>query len=294
MASGGRNTILTVSAGILLLAFVILVLFVVFQGTGGNGGPSPANATNATPAAGAGPTVENISKIGEFNVDSGDYIDSDGLTASQKIDAINLTIASALMNQSFAGYTGTELQYSKTVGQVVSLDDRAKVETMRGTDGGYIDWNTSMLAVPVQFSLLPSYFEVIFYVDLAGNRVLGYDEVMSKVGRMGYAIIPPGKSWYFKLVRSPNMTDNNLSDLLLRIYWNTSYSDTLYPIIMNEDSFRLYKNGSTPSPEEFISGTTGEKLTLDGSTPIHPQRIDNGTAWWLDTIVINRSIPAGT
>lgn len=281
---------MTVVTGILLLAFVIVVLYVVFPGTTGNGGPSPANAT---PAAFASPAVESSSKIGDFNVDKENYNDSDGLTASQKIDAIKMVIVSDLMKQSTNGYCNGD--YSNgTVSEVVPLDERGKV-WMPGTDGGFLRLNTSLTAVPVQYHIGPTYYYVLFYVDLSGRRLSGYDEAESKVGESGYAIIPPGKSWYFKLVRRPDISDNDFSDIVLRMSWNASDSGALYPLIMDEASFNLYKNGSSVVMEEFTSATSGEKLALDGYSPLEPKGIiENGTAFWTDTIRIKHSLPAGT
>lgn len=205
-----------------------------------------------------------------LKVHDDNYNNSYGLTASQKMAAIQLAIDNSTIQQTITEFKSMSPNLS--IGPVAQSD----MDML----SGYLNF-PNIVNVPITFgdSFTEEYF--IVYVDSLNHTVIGMESCWPKEVRNVDTPIPSGAYWYHRIMGPwVNMSDEG-SRLEMRFHVAYSPEDTrLYPVIVDESNFNKFKNGSSFSALIYVDYMTNRTTMIDGTKPIVPDLSNNGTSYW--------------
>ena len=250
-------------AMLLISLLVIIVLLVIFESSAFTNIINPVTAPQPTPGAYTS-TVEGLKVNGE------NYNDSNGLTAGQKMDAILLAVNNTKIQETIKEYQN--ISPNRSIGSVIPSDQDYR--------SGYLGL-PSIVNVPMQFGDLPAQEYFTAYVDIKNSTVIGVEDWWPKEAGQIDASIPAGADWYHRLM-SPwvNSSDNMAKiEMEFRVIY-TPDDARLYPIILDEDNFSKYRNGSSFTAVQYVDRMTSKTTVYDGTKPVAPDWTMNGSTAW--------------
>lgn len=219
--------------------------------------------TNST--ANVSSTINN--PYDNINISANNYIETNGLTAAQKADAINIIINDSIVKELI-----TRPNTSYSINDVSLVDADSYPWDMK-------DRNVSacMALVPMTLTIstvngsydITAWNSVNGLVNLSNNRCM---ELIVTDFRgdpeYGYVVVPPESSWHILLTSwTPSYEINTTFEPI---------EAKIYPLVLDRANFTNYKNGMTYQVKENMDHF-GEKHYYDGSMPISQN----------DTIFIN-------
>lgn len=265
------------------LSMLLLSLLVIIVLVGVFGSSTLNNIINSYPTPQPTLTQSNVTVLAYtptpdpytgtvkgLKVHGNNYNDSDGLTASQKMAAIQLAIDNSTIRQKITEFRS--MSPNMSIGPVAQSD----MDTL----SGYLNL-PNIVNVPMTFGDLPAQEYFIVYVDSLNYTVIGMESWWPKEVRNVDTPIPSGTSWYHRIMGPwVNMSDDG-SRLEMRFHLAYRPGDArLYPAIVDESNFNKFKNGSSFSALVYVDYMTNRTTVIDGTKPIVPDLIDNGTSYW--------------
>jgi hypothetical protein len=128
-------------------------------------------------------------------------------------------------------------------------------------------------------------------VDVTNNIILGIGEYMGKVPPHIYVTIPPGATWYHQLTGVLTVVPGDYTKFTPIVELNINDVNRTYPVILSADNFENLRNHSPYRALEYVDYVTNASSIIDGSKPISPQFMDNGTATWIGNVSIRHELP---
>jgi uncharacterized RDD family membrane protein YckC len=255
--------------------------------------------------------------IDGYTISGANLEDSTGLTASQKLAAVNLSLESdELKNYAKAAVPGGSGNY---VGPVKPSGVN-RIEGNTYYTWSYTNLNSGLLSparlivnVPVNYvdsgTNIP--LTMVLFVDLTGNRVLGSERVKNpgtsyqQVTEVD-CLIPSNSEWYHELrgntvAYSSSSVSGTFYTTKFKLECSPDDAKYLYPIIMDVNDFQTYKStGSYPPPFRYGTGYTSVyNQVIDGNQALPVQIDASGNAVWnaamsftpRTSVVMNTSTP---
>jgi hypothetical protein len=209
--------------------------------------------------------IENGIKINDNN-----HIDSYGLTSNQKEMAINKALNNESIKELIKKYKNNVYINN------VTLSDLSERSGFIGTD--------VYAVVPIQFGEkgLPNMENILVYVDLSSNKIIGIEYFSFRPFPMSADIIIPPKSyWYHQLYGVYNYEPMNATVMYFSL--NITDNGKVYPIILSKDNFEKLRNGSDYNALEYVDYNTNNTRIQDGNEPV--------SALWSANISISHHLP---
>jgi hypothetical protein len=209
-------------------------------------------------------TVEGL------KVHGNNYNDSDGLTASQKMAAIQIAVDNSTIQQKITEFKNMSPNLS--IGPVTQSDMDFR--------SGYLNL-PNVVNVPLRFGDLPAQQYFIVYVDSLNHTVIGMESWWPKEAGSVDTPIPAGAYWYHRIMGPWINASDDMSRLEMQFRVAYKPEDArLYSIIVDESNFYKFKNGSSFSALRYVDYTTNQTIVMNGVVPIVPDFKDNGTSYW--------------
>lgn len=229
--------------------------------------------------------VDNLT----LQVPNNDYIDSDGLTASEKLDAIEL----AINNPTIIG----EMQNNYTNPSTIIISNVTSLsagEVTGGIDSGFMNTSSKIAYLYVNFTggpytLFANSYAV--YADLTNNKTLGLVTFGRLVSPIATVTIPPGSIWYTQVFGSSRLTADGKPAMQPYFSVNADDVNTTSMIILSNDNFDKFKKGLPYTPLKYVDYATNATMIADGSQQLHINS-DNGIDQYAAYVSFNGSIPA--
>ncbi len=198
------------------------------------------------------------------NISANNYLETNGLTASQKADAINVIINDSIVTELI-----TRPNTSYSINDVILVDANSYPWSMK-------DRNVSACTALVPMTLTVSRVvngsrEIVAWNNVDGLVDLNSNSCVQLIvndfrgnPEYGYVILPPGSSWNILLTSWIPSYELNMTFEPIEA--------KIYPIVLDRTNFTNFKNGTPYQVKENLD-YSGEKHYYNGSMPIS----QNGT-----------------
>jgi hypothetical protein len=222
------------------------------------------------------------------SIDESNYHDSDGLTSSQKMDAINIAVNDGTVIDIFS----SDRDRSNRTIKPVTLSNASKLpgDDREIYDQGFLKMPSSMVTVPIYLEVpgkTPFTLCLNVLVDLSGKRVMGYEQyTFTILPIFNDVLIPSGSTWYHQLSGEKM---NNYTGMKISIRAGADDLKALYPIIVDKDELAKLIKDSAYSPFNWVDAVTGETRVIGGNEAMEPQIQDNGIAVWSLTMNVTQA-----
>lgn len=230
------------------------------------------------------PTVNPyIRQINGVKVYDKCLIDSPGLTAQQKMQAIRLVLDDERIKNEIKAQVDSNQSNDLYVYNVSFAN-----ESERSGYSGY----QGLISVQMGFG---KKFWIKYYaafVDLNDNKVIGIERWWSKnIGDIEVSL-QPGLAFYHSIsvtIAEANNTSNFDTKFIITYYPKDA---KLYPILLDKENFEKYKKGLPYKALKYMDYTTNETILFDGSRPIVSDYVYNDNITYVANIRLGRA-PSG-